>query len=112
MAGFYSQKLWGIIFLTLQPCAGGPGVGLGLLAPKFLSTTCGRGTSLFRVCTPPTSLDGCGFFNSIVVKLPFSLISDSSERWLCYILVVILVWLCKEVSVSANAAILTGSPVL
>ena len=25
-----------------------------------------------------TSLDGCGFFNSVVVRLPFNLISDSS----------------------------------
>ena len=31
--GFCSQKLWGPIFLALGPWAGGPGVGLGLLAP-------------------------------------------------------------------------------
>ena len=41
----------------------------------------------------------CGFFfNSVVVGLPFSLISDSSEWWLSYSLVVILMWLCKEAS--------------
>ena len=28
---------------------------------------------------PPTSLDGCGFFNSVVVRLPFNSISDGSE---------------------------------
>ena len=32
-----------------------------------------------RISTSPTSLDGCGFFNSVVVGLPFSSIYDSSE---------------------------------
>ena len=32
---FCSQKLWGHIFLALEPLAGGPGVGLGLLTPKI-----------------------------------------------------------------------------
>ena len=50
------------------------------------------------MCAPSTSLDGCGFFNSIVVRLPFNSISDGSECWLFYILVVILIWLCEEVS--------------
>ena len=36
--GFCSQKLWGLIFLALEPWAAGPGVvGLGLLAPKYPS---------------------------------------------------------------------------
>ena len=48
--------------------------------------------------SPPTSLDGCSFFNSIVVGFLFNLISDSSEWWLFYILVVILMWLYKKVS--------------
>ena len=68
------------------------------MPPKFLSTTRGCGTSPFHVSTPPTSLDGCGFFNSIVVGLPFNSISDNSKRWLFYILVVILMWLCVEAS--------------
>ena len=59
---------------------------------------CGCRTSPFHVCTPPTSLDGYDFFNSIVVRHPFSLISDVPEWWLFYILVVILMWLCKEAS--------------
>ena len=73
-------------------------MGPGLLAPEIPLTNfypCGCGTSTFHFCAPPTSLDECGFFNSVVVRLPFSLIS---ERWLFYILVVILMWLCKEVS--------------
>ena len=63
------------------------------IPPEFLSTTCGCGTSPFCISTQPTSLDGCGFFNSIVVRLPFNSISDHSEWWLFYILVVILMWL-------------------
>ena len=33
--GFCSQKLWGLIFLALEPWSGGPGVGLGLFAPEI-----------------------------------------------------------------------------
>ena len=45
-----------------------------------------------------TSLDGCGFFNSVVVRLPFSFISDVPQWWLFYVLVVILMWLWQEES--------------
>ena len=55
------------------------------------------------------SLDGCGFFNSIVIRLPFNPISDGTEWWLFWILVVILMWLCEEVSHIAYASILTRS---
>ena len=66
--------------------------------PKFLSTTCGHGTSPFRICAPPTSLDGCSFFNSIVVRLPFNSIFDSSEWPLFHTSAVILMWLCEKAS--------------
>ena len=33
-AGFYSQKLRGLLFLTLEPWAGEPGVGLGPFVPQ------------------------------------------------------------------------------
>ena len=33
--GFCSQRLWGLIFLALEPWAGGPCVGLRLLSPKI-----------------------------------------------------------------------------
>ena len=65
---------------------------------QILSTTCGCGISPFHVCILPTSLDGCGFFNSIVIRLPSNSISDSFECWLFCILVVILMWLCTEAS--------------
>ena len=32
--GFYSQKLWGFIFLVLEPGVGWSGLGLGSLAPE------------------------------------------------------------------------------
>ena len=82
LAGFCSQKLWGLNFLALESWTGGLGVGLGLLAPKISLLNFyprGCGASPFIVCTPPTTLDGCGFFNSIVVRLPFNSISDIPE---------------------------------
>ena len=51
---------------------------------EFLSTTRGCGTSPFHDSAPPTGLDGCGLFNSVVVRLSFNSISDSSECWLFY----------------------------
>ena len=68
------------------------------ISSKFLSTMHGCGTCPICVCTPPTSLNGCGFFNSLVVRLPFNSISDGSEWWLFYILVVIFTWWCEEMS--------------
>ena len=67
----------------------------GYSATQFLSTTCRCGTNPLHISAPPTSLDGCGFFNSVVVRLPFNSISDGSEWWF-YILIVTLIWLCKE----------------
>ena len=75
------------------------------IPPKFLSTTRVWGTSLFHVSTPPTSLDGCGFFNSIAVSLPFNLISDGYEWWLFYILVIIY-----DVAVQGGEPCLLMSP--
>ena len=77
---------------------------------EFLSTTHGCGTSPFHVYAPPTSLDGCGFFNSIVVRLSFNSIFVSSEQRLFYILVVIWCGCAKGWAISAYATTLTGSP--
>ena len=76
----------------------------------FVSMTRGQGTSPFHICASPTTLDVHGFFNSIVVRLPFNLISNGSEWWLFHILVVILMWLCEEVTMSDYTSILTRSP--
>ena len=57
-------------FPALEPWDGGACCGAGTprsrdIFVKFLSTTHG----CFWVSTPPTSLDGCGFFNSVAVRL-------------------------------------------
>ena len=76
------------------------------IPPEILFTTHGYGTSLFHVSAPPTSLDGCGFFNSVVVRLPFNSISDSSVWWLFYNLVEILKGLCQVATMFTCATIL------
>ena len=38
--GFYSQKLWRLIFLALETWAGGPDVGLDPLIPENPSYVC------------------------------------------------------------------------
>ena len=63
---------------------------------KFFPHGCGA--SPFHICAPSTSLDGCGFFNSVVVTLPFNSISDIYEWWLFCILVAIFMWLWEEAS--------------
>ena len=63
----------------------------------FLSTTHGCGPA-HSSPLPLLPVSMCFFFNSVVVWLPFSLISDGSEWWSFHNLVVILMWLCKEAS--------------
>ena len=61
----------------------------------------------------PSYQSQCGFFNSIVVGIPFTLMPDSYERWLFCNLVGILTWLWKKMStVFTYAAILIGSSLL
>ena len=74
--GFYSQKLWGFIFLALEPWARWSGMGLGFLTPEvflpifmhhtWVSTTCSVSMHLsLRLCfsTLPTYVDECDFFH-------------------------------------------------
>ena len=81
--GFCSQKLWRLIFLALEP-------GLEGLVWGWDSSLLGYPSQIFNhhtwmwdqpihISVPPTNLGGCGLFNSIVVELPFNLISDSYE---------------------------------
>ena len=61
---------------------GGSGLGLGLLAPEiylpnFYPPHVGVGPALLHLC-PPTSLDGYGFFNSVILSLLVNSISDGS----------------------------------
>ena len=88
-------------------CGAGTSCSWDIL-PEFLSTTGRCEISPFHICTSITSLVGCGFFKSVVVRLPFSSISDSSKWWSPYILVHFDVFE-RRGDMSAYAAILTGS---
>ena len=68
------------------------------IPPEFLSTTHGCGTSPFYSQPLLPCLDGCGFLNSVVIRLPFNSIFDGSVWWLFRILVMILLWLWEDVS--------------
>ena len=82
-SGFCSQKLWVLIYLALEPGAGEPGVGLGLLTPEislliFIHHILAWDQTVPHFCSSNQSQ--CDFFfNSILIELPFSSISDSSE---------------------------------
>ena len=82
-AGFCSQRLWDLPSWhgTLgwgAWCGAGTPRSQGI-APKFPSTTRGYGTSPFHISPPPSILDGCGFFNTIVFRLLFNSISHGFE---------------------------------
>ena len=99
-AGFYSQKFWGLFPVT-GTLGWGAWCGSGTpcswdIPPKFSSTWM-WGWSDPYPC-PFYQSGGCGFFNSVVVRFPFNSISDITEWWLFYILVVIVVWLWEEAS--------------
>ena len=78
------------------------GVGLGLLAPEMVLLNFYPqhvDVATVHSASPPLlQSDGCGFFNSIVVRIPFKCISDSSEWWVFCNLVVIFMWLCEKAS--------------
>ena len=79
--GFYSQKLWGLIFLALELWAGGTGVGLGPLAPEIslLNFYPPHMDVGLRLCPSHQLAWMYFFFNPIVVGLPFIFISDGSD---------------------------------
>ena len=99
---FLQSECMGTYLPSTGTLVWGPDVGLGLLAPGisllnfYPPHRCG--TSPFFIYAPATCLDQCGFFNSVVVRLPFNWISECSEWCFFYNLVVILMWLCKELS--------------
>ena len=47
------------------------------------------------ISAPPTSLDKCFFFNSLVVRLPYSSISVSSGCFLFLNILLSFFWLCE-----------------
>ena len=82
-AGFYSQKLWGLTFLALEPWAGGPGEGLTPVIPEIsllIFICCMWVWKQPIPCLCPSNQFLCGFFyNFIVVEFPISSVSDCSE---------------------------------
>ena len=78
--------LWGLIFLILGSWAGDPGVRWQRLVPKIsllnlYPPQVGEGPAR-SVSAPllPVWMDAvCSFFNSVVVRLSLTLISDGSE---------------------------------
>lgn len=79
--GFYSQKLWGLSFLALEPWAGWSGVGwnpsLLRCHPNLYPPHLGLGPAPFYISLslplhPSTHLYECCFFKSLVVRLPYS----------------------------------------
>ena len=98
--GFLSPLLQGLIFLALEPWAGGPGVGLGLLAPKISLLNfypCGCGTS----CSLSTPSDQCGW--RCFPHLHSCQTSIQLDLWCSWVTVALsfrcnLVRLCKEAS--------------
>ena len=58
-------------------------------SPRVLSTR-------LPVCAPPTGLDECVFFNSLVVRLPYSLIFCQCWSFFVFKLLLLFFWLCEE----------------
>ena len=83
--GFYSPRFWGFIFPTLEPWAAWS-VSLPSCSSWFICTwmwehlvhqplPCHASSRpQLPVSAPPTSLDEYFFFNSFIVRLPYSLI--------------------------------------
>ena len=121
---FCLPQLQSLMVFTARSCRGfpshhwNPGLGSLICGPHsreiplnfYLLRTHGCGTSLFYISAASTSW--CSFFfNSVVVVLPVSSISGTSEWWFFCSLVVILMWLWEEVSTTFTYAVmLTGSP--
>ena len=92
---FCIQKIWGLLFWAMELWNPGLGDWCGAGTPhswyiplKFIHHMWVWDQPVPRL-HPSYQSNGCGFFNSEVVGLPFNLISDGSEWWLFYVLVVI-----------------------
>ena len=101
---FQSEALR-LYFPVLEPWVA-HSVSLPTCFSRFIRRKCGTTHSASHrlaclvaqlpVSTPPTGLDGCVFFNSLVVELPYS--SIFCPLWLYFVFKLLLsfFWLCKE----------------
>ena len=99
--GFFSQKVWWLIFLALEPWVGGPDIRRGLLAPKIYLlnffppySDLGPAPSAF----PSLLLVWMDVVTSVRICQTFIQLYFWWFWWLFYILVVILMCLCEEYS--------------
>ena len=90
----------------------GTSLSRGIPPKFFIHHTCVWDQPIPHLCisTPPTSLDACGFFNSIVVGLPLNSVCDGSVWWLFYSLVVIWCGCVKRQAIFTYTSLLTRSP--
>ena len=103
--GFYSLRLWGFIFSTLEPwvvITHPPVVPPDFylhtnVGPPSLSAATSHLSSLpqLPLSAPPTGMDECFFLNSSVVGLPYS--SIFWQFWVFLYWLLSFFWLCKEV---------------
>ena len=117
---FHSQKLWGLIFLALEPWSGEPIVRLGPLTPEISLLIFIYHMWVWNqpdLCLCPSYRSQWGFFNSVVgflwfciVGLPLSLISEGSEWWFFFSLVEIWCGYARRHAMFIYVPILTGSP--
>ena len=86
--GFYSQKLWGIIFLALNPGLCCLMCGWHPLLPRYSSITYSPHMGLRLACSaslhlhpsvPSICLDEYGFFNSLVVGIQLDFLTFLSD---------------------------------
>ena len=93
---FLQPEVIGTCLLVLEPWAEEPGVGLGYPSQIFIHHT--WVWDQLGPCLHPSYQSRWMWFNSVVVRFLFNSIYDGSKLWLFYILLVILMWLCKEAS--------------
>ena len=107
---FLQTEVIGLTFLALEPWAGWSVVGLGSFAPEVSLQIFILHPWVwdhpFCLSSPPTHLDECDFFNSLVVELPYSLIFW--WFWVVVVLTFICKFCCGCVRTAVCTSILTG----
>ena len=112
--GFYFQSFWGcsfpcwnpglrgfscspVVLPSLSPCECGTARSASLHLPVLSCHLATPPLPTLPVSTPPTSLNECFFFNSLVVGLPYSLIFWYFWLFFVFKLLFSFFWLCQEV---------------
>ena len=102
---FYCQRFWGSLSSLWNP--GSRGLSHSLVVPVYPHTNVGPPTppadALRQVLStwlpgsaPPTGLDECFFFNSLVIRLPYSSIFCHFWLFLFLNLLLSFFWLCEK----------------